>query len=61
MRGFILRMIEHWRRRAPALAQECAELWSLALGERYDYSFVSIAVRAELPDGTPAVRILLTA
>jgi streptomycin 6-kinase len=55
MRGFILRMIEHWRQRAPVLAQECAELWSLTLGERYDYSYVSIAVRAELPDGTPAV------
>lgn len=55
MRGFILRMIEHWRHRAPALAQECAELWSLRLGEPYEYSYVSIAVRAELPYGTGAV------
>lgn len=50
-----MRMIEHWRHRAPALAQECAELWSLRLGDRYEYSYASIALRAELPDGTPAV------
>jgi len=55
MRGFTPRMIEHWRQRAPALAQECAELWSLRLGELYEYSYVSIALRAELPNGTPAV------
>lgn len=48
-------MMEHWRQRAPQLAQECAELWSLTLGEAYEYSFVSIAVRAELRDGTRAV------
>ena len=47
--------MDEWRARAPTLAQECAELWSLRLGERYEYSYASIAMRAELPDGTPAV------
>jgi streptomycin 6-kinase len=44
-----------WKERAPALAAECAERWSLIQGEPYEYAFVSVAVRAELPDGTPAV------
>ena len=48
-------MIEHWRRRAPALAQECAELWSLTLGEPYDHGHASVTLRAELADGTRAV------
>lgn len=49
-------MIEEWRGRvAPHLISECVELWSLRLGEPYDYAYASVAVRAELPDGTPAV------
>jgi streptomycin 6-kinase len=44
-----------WMARAPELAEEAAERWALRLGERYDYAFVSLAVRAEPPDGTPAV------
>ena len=44
-----------WKARAPALAAECAEEWSLRLGKPYEYAFVSLAVRAELPDGAPAV------
>lgn len=48
-------MIDDWRRRAPALAKECAELWSLRLGEPYEHGYVSLTLRAELPDGTPAV------
>jgi streptomycin 6-kinase len=55
MRGFILRMIEHWRHRAPALAQECAELWSLRLGGAYEHGHASLTLRAERGDGTPAV------
>jgi streptomycin 6-kinase len=44
-----------WLDRLPRLVAECAELWSLRLGERYEYSYASIAMRAERPDGTPAV------
>jgi len=47
--------LAEWKERAPHLAGECAERWSLRLGEPYDYAFVSVAVRAELPDGTRAV------
>ena len=47
-------MIDEWRRRAPALARECAELWALRLGEPYEHGHVSLTLRAELPDGTPA-------
>lgn len=48
-------MIEEWRARAPALAQECAELWSLRLGEPYEHGYASLTLRADLPDGSPAV------
>lgn len=48
-------MMEHWRQRAPALAQECAELWSLTLGEPYEHGHASLTLRAELPNGGPAV------
>jgi streptomycin 6-kinase len=44
-----------WKERAPLLAAECAERWLLTLGEPYDYAFVSLAIRAELADGTRAV------
>lgn len=44
-----------WLARLPRLLEECAERWSLRLGEPYEYAFVSVALRAELPDGTPAV------
>lgn len=44
-----------WIDRLPRLLRECEERWSLRLGEPYEYGFVSLAVRAELPDGTPAV------
>ena len=47
--------LAQWKERASLLAAECAEGWSLTLGEPYDYAFVSIAVRAELADGTRAV------
>jgi streptomycin 6-kinase len=44
-----------WIARLPALVRECEEQWSLRLGAEYDYAFVSLAIRAELPDRTPAV------
>jgi streptomycin 6-kinase len=44
-----------WIERLPSLVEECVELWSLRLGDEYEYAYVSLAVRAELPDGTPAV------
>lgn len=47
--------LQEWKERAPRLVEECAELWSLRLGEPYEYAYVSLAVRADLPDGTPAV------
>jgi streptomycin 6-kinase len=47
--------LAEWKERAPQLAAECAEHWSLRLGEPYEYAFVSVAMRAELPDETPAV------
>ncbi|MEX2646321.1 MAG: aminoglycoside phosphotransferase family protein [Gaiellaceae bacterium] len=48
-------MIDEWRERAPALAEECAELWSLRLGEPYKDGHASLTLQAELPDGGPAV------
>ena len=48
-------MIEEWRTGAPALARECAELWSLRLGEPYEHGHASLTLRADLSDGTPAV------
>jgi streptomycin 6-kinase len=48
-------VIEEWQARAPALARECAELWSLQFGEPYEHGFASLALRADLADGTPAV------
>jgi streptomycin 6-kinase len=34
---------------------ECVERWQLRLGERYPLGAAGLAVRADLPDGTPAV------
>jgi streptomycin 6-kinase len=44
-----------WIDSLPRLLRECEERWSLRLGEPYEYAFVSLAVRAERPDGTPVV------
>lgn len=44
-----------WIDSLPRLVAECAERWSLGLGERYAYANVSLAQRVTLPDGTPAV------
>ena len=44
-----------WRTIAPDLVVECAEGWGLRLREPYTPGVVGHVVRAELPDGTPAV------
>ena len=44
-----------WLERLPSLVDGCRDRWSLSLGEAYGYAFASLAPRAELPDGTPAV------
>jgi streptomycin 6-kinase len=44
-----------WRTTASDLVAECAEEWGLRLGEPYTPGVVGHVVRAELPDGTPAV------
>jgi streptomycin 6-kinase len=44
-----------WLNRLPGLAEECAEQWSLRLGEPFEGSHVSLVAAAELPDGTRAV------
>jgi streptomycin 6-kinase len=44
-----------WLRSLPGLVDECAHLWSLRIGSPFDYAFASLALEAELPDGTDAV------
>jgi streptomycin 6-kinase len=44
-----------WLARLPRLVAECAEQWSLRLGEPFPYANVSLAAAATLPDGTEAV------
>jgi streptomycin 6-kinase len=43
-----------WLDRLPSIVAECAEEWSLTLGEPYD-SHVSYVARAERDEGAPAV------
>ena len=47
--------IERWRAAAPALADRIAREWDLRLGTPYVPGAAGHVVRAELPDGTPAV------
>jgi len=47
--------LAEWRAGAPELAEQVAEDWSLKLGEAYVPGVCGHVVRAELPDGTPAV------
>src|SRR5712691_2875014 len=47
--------IERWREDAPHIAEELARRWDLRLGEAYAPGAAGHVVRAELPDGTPAV------
>jgi streptomycin 6-kinase len=44
-----------WLERVPQLLTECAEEWTLQLGEPYAQGAAGYVVRAELGDGTPAV------
>jgi streptomycin 6-kinase len=48
-----------WLKRVPSLLDECRELWGLRLGEPYEAGAAGHAVRAELPDTTPAVLKLI--
>jgi streptomycin 6-kinase len=60
----IPRTLDHWRAvpggRAwltslPAIVEACAEAWDLRVGAPYNGGKVGLALRAERPDGTPAV------
>lgn len=44
-----------WLPRVPELVTQCCKEWGLQLGEPYPQGAAGYAVRAELPDGTPAV------
>ncbi len=44
-----------WLARVPALLSELATAWGLTLGQAYPPGAAGHAVRAELPDGSPAV------
>jgi streptomycin 6-kinase len=48
-----------WLERVPELLAECAEQWELDLGAPYRQGAAGYAVRATLPDGTPAVLKLI--
>ncbi|MEO8422788.1 MAG: aminoglycoside phosphotransferase family protein [Actinomycetota bacterium] len=44
-----------WLARLPGLADDCAEQWSLTLGEPFTYAFASLALPATREDGSAAV------
>ncbi|MEH0846087.1 aminoglycoside phosphotransferase family protein [Micromonospora sp. CPCC 205711] len=44
-----------WLAALPDLLAGCVEHWQLRVGTPYPYAFASLAMPAELPDGTPAV------
>jgi streptomycin 6-kinase len=44
-----------WLDRVPDLVNECVDEWGLRLGEPYVAGAAGYTVRADLPDGTPAV------
>jgi streptomycin 6-kinase len=48
-----------WLERVPDLVAECVEEWELQLGEAYEAGAAGYTVRADLPDGTPAVLKLI--
>ena len=48
-----------WLERIPDLVAECVEEWELQLGEPYEAGAAGYTVRANLPDGTPAVLKLI--
>jgi streptomycin 6-kinase len=47
--------ISDWRATVHDLVAECAEGWGLRLGQPYEPGAAGHVLRAELPDGTPAV------
>jgi hypothetical protein len=47
--------ISHWRATVHDLVAECAEEWGLQLGEAYEPGAAGHVLRAECPDGAPAV------
>jgi streptomycin 6-kinase len=48
-----------WLERVPALLEECREEWGLTLDDPYEAGAAGYTVRADLPDGTPAVLKLI--
>jgi streptomycin 6-kinase len=48
-----------WLERVPDLVAECVDEWGLRLGEAYEAGAAGYAVRADLPDDTPAVLKLI--
>ncbi|MGW4499705.1 aminoglycoside phosphotransferase family protein [Micromonospora sp. NPDC004336] len=44
-----------WLAALPERLAECVARWSLRVGPPFPYAFASLALPAELPDGTPAV------
>jgi streptomycin 6-kinase len=48
-----------WLRTVPDLATDCCKDWGLRLGAPYEAGAAGYAVRADLPDGTPAVLKLI--
>ncbi|TME68175.1 MAG: aminoglycoside phosphotransferase [Chloroflexi bacterium] len=44
-----------WLREVPRLVEQCAQQWNLRLERPYPYAFTSLAVPAQLPDGSGAV------
>ncbi|WP_444948758.1 aminoglycoside phosphotransferase family protein [Micromonospora ureilytica] len=44
-----------WLTALPTWLAECAERWSLRLGPPFRYAYASLALPADLPDGTAAV------
>jgi streptomycin 6-kinase len=50
---------EAWLERVPQLLAECAEEWTLRLGDEYPQGAAGYVVRAELDDGTRAVLKLI--
>jgi streptomycin 6-kinase len=48
-----------WLARVPDLVTDCCKEWGLRLGDAYEPGSAGHAVRAELPDGTPAVMKLI--
>ncbi|MGN9813561.1 aminoglycoside phosphotransferase family protein [Micromonospora sp. BQ11] len=44
-----------WLAALPTLLAECVDQWSLRIGPPFAYAFASLALPAEMPDGTPTV------